>query len=353
MNGKRFLNVQHFGLASFLLIALTLGAPPRNAEAAVRLFGPGDVLVSLHTGEIQWRHADGSLGGVLVNTVPGKAEGMTFDAAMILYVTHHCSDGTCLAGNVVERFDASGVSMGRFGKGFNCNPNSLVFDASRNLYVGQQDCSADILQLDATGAMVASFDAATEARGTDWIDMGLDGCTMLYTSSGPNVMRFNLCGKAQMGNFNTAPFPSGESHQLKVLADGGLLVATAADITRLDAAGNVAQTYDAAGEPDLWLGVDLVGDGTFWASNFGSSDVVHFDLGTGAVLGSFNTGTATQTVKSIVVVRPPTLVAQGRMTGGGSIFTDTGMRVTHGFELHCDATREPNNLEPVSPTISR
>jgi hypothetical protein len=39
----------------------------------------------------------------------------------------------------------------------------------------------------------------------------------------------------------------------------------------------------------------------------------------------------------------------GRMTGGGSIFCD-GLRVTHGFELHCfvpedDSFPGPNNLE--------
>ena len=34
----------------------------------------------------------------------------------------------------------------------------------------------------------------------------------------------------------------------------------------------------------------------------------------------------------------------GRMTGGGSVFAD-GMRVTHGFELHCDPTAGPNNLQ--------
>lgn len=33
-----------------------------------------------------------------------------------------------------------------------------------------------------------------------------------------------------------------------------------------------------------------------------------------------------------------------RMTGGGSVFTSDGMRVTHGFELHCDASL-PNNLQ--------
>jgi hypothetical protein len=34
----------------------------------------------------------------------------------------------------------------------------------------------------------------------------------------------------------------------------------------------------------------------------------------------------------------------GRMTGGGSVFTIGGARVTRGFEIHCDL-REPNNIE--------
>ena len=37
--------------------------------------------------------------------------------------------------------------------------------------------------------------------------------------------------------------------------------------------------------------------------------------------------------------------SQGRMTGGGSVFTAAGVRVTHGFELHCDASNGPNNLQ--------
>ncbi len=35
----------------------------------------------------------------------------------------------------------------------------------------------------------------------------------------------------------------------------------------------------------------------------------------------------------------------GRMTGGGSVFTRDDVRVTHGFELKCDITQSPNNLE--------
>lgn len=36
---------------------------------------------------------------------------------------------------------------------------------------------------------------------------------------------------------------------------------------------------------------------------------------------------------------------EGRMTGGGSVFTAAGTRVTHGFQFHCDATEGPNNLQ--------
>ncbi len=47
--------------------------------------------------------------------------------------------------------------------------------------------------------------------------------------------------------------------------------------------------------------------------------------------------------KVTVTIQKP--AAPGRMTGGGSVFTKDGVRVTHGFELHCDINVTPNNLE--------
>lgn len=44
-------------------------------------------------------------------------------------------------------------------------------------------------------------------------------------------------------------------------------------------------------------------------------------------------------------VAPPPPDAAGRMTGGGSVFTASGMRVTHGMTLHCSTAAGPNNLE--------
>jgi len=38
------------------------------------------------------------------------------------------------------------------------------------------------------------------------------------------------------------------------------------------------------------------------------------------------------------------VTAVGRMTGGGSVFKNS-LRITHGFEIHCDITDTPNTLE--------
>jgi hypothetical protein len=51
-------------------------------------------------------------------------------------------------------------------------------------------------------------------------------------------------------------------------------------------------------------------------------------------------------------IPPGAELVDGRMTGGGSVFTDentffvpSGTRVTHGFQLHCDPALTPNNLQ--------
>ena len=328
-------------LAGVILLSL-LGRDSMAAGSGDRSRS-GDVFVSLQSGDVQWWRSDGTFVKTLKGVVPGKAEGMGFDAAMNLYVTHHCADATCRTGNAVERFTPKGTSMGVFGGGYNCNPTSISFDAGGTCYVGQADCTGDILAINAAGAKFASYDPVIEARGSLWIDLAPDGCTVFYTSSSPHVKRFNICAGVQLPDFATLP---DTAFAVKALPDGGFLVADNSVIVRLDSDGGVVQTYDIPGQPDLWLSLDPSADGAFWLANYGSSNVYKIDLATGAVLGSFNTGTPYFTVKAVAVKKPPTTVtAGGRMTGGGSIFTANGMRVTHGFELHCDVNQHPNTLE--------
>ena len=77
------------------------------------------------------------------------------------------------------------------------------------------------------------------------------------------------------------------------------------------------------------------------------ANVVSSDLGArSATVNILDGATTTVTFTNRTNSTPPTSPsAVGRFTGGGSIFTDAGVRVTHGFELHCNASDRPNNLE--------
>jgi streptogramin lyase len=143
-----------------------------------------------------------------------------------------------------------------------------------------------------------------ETRGAFWVELGPDGCTLFYTSWGPDVKRFNVCSNLQLTDFNIAPLPGGQTQGLVILPDGGVLVSSGAVIARLNASGAVAQTYTVTNESQYWAGLDLVGDGTFWAINYYTSNVYRFNLTSGAVVASFNTGTPADTAVDIRVYRP-------------------------------------------------
>jgi outer membrane protein assembly factor BamB len=280
-------------------------APGPGAGSPPVAFAPGDLFLSLSTGQVQWRRPDGTLKAVLAGQVPGRAGGMAFDPAGNLYVTHGCEGlgiaPACPSGGGVEVFGPSGSSLGAFGSGYDCNPYSIRLDGVGRAYVGQSDCGADVLVLDAGGAVLAAHDAATEARGTDGVDLAADGCTIVYTSRGVNVKRFDACAGAQLADFNAAPLPGPAAYAVRVLPDGGVLVADVSAVVRLDAAGHLAQTYAVPGEPEGWEWLDLVGDGTFWAINHHSSNAYRFSLATGEVLAGFNASDVPFTLIGVAV----------------------------------------------------
>jgi hypothetical protein len=86
-------------------------------------------------------------------------------------------------------------------------PNSCAFDAAGNLYVGLADDGSgasgggDLLKFGPTGALLATFDPATELRGTDWIDLAADQRTVLYTSAGNSIKRFDVVNNVQLPDY--------------------------------------------------------------------------------------------------------------------------------------------------------
>jgi hypothetical protein len=249
----------------------------------------------------------------------GQASSVAFDRAGFLYVPHWClragGNGNCLApNNTVERWDANGNFLGTFGSGYNCNPSSMAFDAAGNMYVGQADCTGDILKFDAAGNLVGTFDVFTpppdccgHGRGTDHIDLARDDCTIFYTSRTRNIYRYNVCTRTQLNDdvrpWNTQPLLGETAYHLVILPDGGVLVADSHVIVRLDASGNQIQTYVAPGETNFWGGVDYVDSTSFWATNAATDNVFRFDLQSGAVLARFNTGTGGLTAAGVGVRR--------------------------------------------------
>jgi streptogramin lyase len=203
-----------------------------------------------------------------------------------------------MSANTVEKFNTFGVSTGQFGSG-HCSPHAIVFDARGAGYVGQAGCNGPILKF-VEGQPPVAYPVASENYGAFWIDLAPDGCTMFYTSWGRSVKRYDVCADVQLSDFNVAPL-SNDTHDLRVLPDGGVLVASGELIARLDAAGVLVQTYAIPGESSAWVGLDLVGDGTFWVGNSETSNVYRFDVESGAVRQSFNTGTGTHSVIGVRV----------------------------------------------------
>jgi hypothetical protein len=282
-------------LAALMGVVFMLSTGER--PAAQISFGRGDILVSLEPGPVQWRLANGTLVRVLIGTELGTGEGMAFDAAGNLYVTRWCI-GPCIGGNTVEKFSSMGLPAGTLSADYDCGPHAIVFDRQGAAYVGQAGCTGAILKI-VPGQPTVSYAVAPDNQGSFWIDLAPDGCTMFYTSTGPNVKRFNVCTNTQLANFNHAPLPGGITHDLRVLPDGGVIVSSGEVIVRLNASGAPIQTYGIPGEASLWAGVELVGDGTFWAANYQTSNVYRFDLAAGAVRASFNAGTPPSTVVGI------------------------------------------------------
>jgi Ca2+-binding RTX toxin-like protein len=254
-----------------------------NATVSIILnqnFMKGDILAG-EKSEIFWISSDGDL----IQRIPAAGgsfqTGMSFDSQNNLYVT-------TFNGQLVAKYSQNGTFIGTFGSGYDTNPESIVFDASGNAYVGQADGSRDVLKFNPDGELLERFDVEAEGRGSDWIELASDQCTLYYTSEGDSIKRFDVCKNEQLPDF--ASFPAltndGEMYALRLLPDGGLLVAHVSYALRLDQEGNIVQFYNAPnGRTDYLFALNLDPDGkSFWTAGLSSGFIYKFDIETGTLL---------------------------------------------------------------------
>jgi hypothetical protein len=333
------------GLSLSLLVLL------RGAPSAGVPFTIGNVFVSVSNGLVR----EFTPAGILVQTLntgnpQDETAGSAFDTFGNFFVT-------TFSRNTVAKFDNNGNLVSRtFATGFNADPESVTFARSGNFFVGEADGLHQINEFTSTGVNVGTFDATTvPGRGTDWIDLACDQQTIYYSSEGNAIRRFDTAMNMQLSDFNSLPLPGRNAYALRILANGGVLVADRDRVVQLDNTGAVVMQYTTA---DTFAGqsiaslfaLNLDRDGTtFWTGDLFGQTVYHVDIATGTLLGSFDAQTNGFPLQGISIYGEPTqglcASAPGRMTGGGSVFTSLGTRVTHGLDLHCNIEETPNNLE--------
>lgn len=264
-------------------VALALGVltgaislPWPGTQARQNGFQRGDVFVSLTDGLIKrYSQTSGALLQTL-DTLTGTGFFMTggaFDRNTNFFVTG-------FSARTIYRFDPNGNLLSDFARDFNGRPESILFNGAGQVYVGTVDGDNDVLKYDEAGNVLDRYDVAVERRGSDWIDLAADKCTLYYTSQGARILRYDVCSKTQLTDF-VNNLPGSSSYALRLLPGGGLLVADTNEILRLDATGNITQRYDAPDEND-WFALTLDPDGTsFWSAAIASGNIYKFDIASG------------------------------------------------------------------------
>jgi DNA-binding beta-propeller fold protein YncE len=197
----RFTSRLKVAALTLILIATCWAFTSGPASAFAAVIPNGTVMVGTGNGKVTEFDQDGNILGQLDTTTGSLEEtGSAFDSNGNFFVTDFQAD-------LVTKFDPSGVLIGSFGSGYNADPESIVFDATGNVYVGQADGSHAVLEFNSSGSPLNTFTPAPEDRGTDWIELAADNCTLFYTSEATHVKRFNVCTNTQLADFNAVALP--------------------------------------------------------------------------------------------------------------------------------------------------
>jgi hypothetical protein len=313
---SRFFGVLLFAAALLLPVALT-------AQVTWQV---GDVFVGVGNQYQIWRNT-GS-GYTMIDSIPfssGQAGGCGFDSQFNFYGTNGISTSP-ISGQIVE-FNNAAHSVGGATVAFSyptstAYPESIVFDASGDFYVGSPNSSVlrytpnfpaspDI----GPGAVAISYTAQTPIGTTsaaDQVDLGTDQANLFLTSSTASskpAVQANTVTRVDLSNssnVSTAANISGStlwSVRLIPTADikpgtpptpiRGMLVAADNSVLQLSGAGSVVKTFQATKSLKFksvrFLAMDPDGV-SFWAGDYGNGNVLKFNLSSGAVTASFSTG---------------------------------------------------------------
>ncbi|HMF10529.1 MAG TPA: hypothetical protein VKJ00_15430 [Thermoanaerobaculia bacterium] len=268
------------------------------ASPALAQFQTGDVLAGVGAGKIKRFNPSGTLLQTIDSaTTSDETAGMCFDASRNLF-------GTLFTISQVAKYDGTGTLLTNTFGGSYSNPESCVVDAAGNIFIGQAG-SNQIRKVDPTGALLANFTALIGPRGTDWIDLASDQCTVHYTSEGNVIKQFNVCTNTQLADFATG-LPSSPCYAHRIRPNGEELVACSSMVHRVSSVGTILQSYAGSGltpPTSNLFALNLDPDGTsFWTGDINSGQVYRIDIGSGAQVTSWNAGIVGRSMAGLTVV---------------------------------------------------
>lgn len=165
--------------------------------------------------------------------------------------------------------------------------SAMAIDGQGFVYVA--NLGTTIRRIGPNGAVVSSFVVPGDqpAAQVGSMDLAADQCTLVYSTGGIHVKRFDVCRVVPLSDLVSLN-AGGSVNGLRILADNTVLAATASNgILHLSSSGAVLKTY-GANPNDYWMSLSVSPDQRmFWAGGgIGVSGVaiMKFDLDTGAEL---------------------------------------------------------------------
>ena len=255
-------------------VAAVVIAVALPASSATAQYQKGDIFASIGDGQVAEYQANGTFVRTLTTGLGGYTTGSAFDGAGNFYVTNFSASS-------VSKFNNSGVLQGGFGSGYS-TPEAILFNKAGSVFVG--NIGGGIRQFDATGNLLQSF-----ATGrVDWMDLAADQRTMYFTTEGTAIQRYDLVTQTLLTPFATGL--GGDAFALRILGNGGVLIANQDNVLQLSSTGTVVRTYNV-GAVSGFFALNLDPDGTsFWTGSDENGSLYKFDIASGALEETINTG---------------------------------------------------------------
>ncbi len=196
------------------------------------------------------------------------------------------------------RMSQSGTVLDDDVGGFVGGDESCAFDQAGNAWIGEAVSPAvavgSLRYVAGDGRLLRTLQVPVGERGTDWIELDANQCTLYYTSEDSDVRRFDVCTEQAMPYFATGL--EAPCYALRQLPNAELMVACRNRIYRYDQNGVFIREYtrESLGETDVngLYAIHLDPDGeTFWSGGVISGRVVRARIDDGSVVTSFTTGT--------------------------------------------------------------